>query len=186
MLLQRFSVPELRSKKLAVHFMFILGIFANLIFIFFGYYPQIMKSEAIKFKHLKVSLSSIVFLVFIFFNILFSIMSLNCIASLDNINDKRISKNNKVKVCVIFLAIFVTLIYTFSLILHNKEGINFKGMERTILNISIIISPYILYILNAFMNLSLFSEIVFLKEIMSKIMDQDYFLSNEESDRFIT
>ena len=187
MLLQRFSVPELRSKKLSVHFMFILGIFANIIYIFFGFSQQILRIESIKFRNLKVSISLIVFLIFILFNIMFSIVSARCIECIDKNRVKNMSKNKKVKKCVIYLAIFVMFVYIIAIILHNNGSSNYlKGFKKILVNSILMISPYVLYILNAFMNLFLYAEIVFIREIMSQIMEKDYFMSNEETECFIT
>jgi len=184
MLLQRFSVPELRHKKISVHFMFILGIFANIIFVFFAFSPEILKIESIKFRNLKISLSLIVFLIFIVFNIMFSIMSTQCISVLND-NSRRVRKNRRLKNCVIYLTIFVMLVYVIAINLQNNNTV-LKGIKKIMVNIILLMSPYALFIFNAFMNLFLYSDLVFIKDIMSQIMEKDYFLSSEETERFIT
>ena len=187
MLLQRFSVPELRSKKISVHLMFILGIFANIIFIFFGFSSDILRIESIKFRNLKVSLSLIMFLIFILFNIIFSIMSTRCIDCLDNKMNTRVVKNKKVKKCVIYLAVFVMFVYIVAIIIDiNGSAKILKGIQKIIVNIILLISPYALYILNAFTNLLLYTDLVFIREIMSQIMERDYFIFLEESEELIT
>jgi len=182
MLLQRFSVPELRTKKIYVHFMFILGIFANIIYIFMGFSPEMLKIESIKFRNLKLSLPLIVFLVFIIFNIIFSFMSSWYVECIDtNTSTKRIAKKRKVKKFVLYLAILLITVYIFSVILHTNGAAKFiKGIQKIILNLVLVIGPYALYILNAFMNLSLYSDLVFIREIMSQIMEKDYFSFEEE------
>ena len=182
MVLQRFSVPELRTKKIYVHFMFILGIFANIIYIFMGFSPEILKIESIKFRNLKLSLSLIVFLLFIIFNIIFSFMSTWSIECIDNnTSNKRIVKKRQVKKFVLYLAIFSMFIYIIAVILQTNGAAKFiKGIQKIILNLILVIGPYALFILNAFMNLSLYSDLVFIREIMSQIMEKDYFSFEEE------
>jgi len=121
------------------------------------------------------------------FNIMFSIMSTQCIQSLND-NSSRVKKNRKLKKCVVALSIFVMFVYIVAITIQsNSSSSVLKGMEKIIVNLSLLICPYALYIINAFLNLFLYSDLVFVREIMSQIMEKDYFLSSEEEfEKFIT
>lgn len=195
-LLQRFSVPELRPNKMTVHLMFIIGIFANIIYIFFGFSPQILKFETIKIRKVKISLSLIIFLVFIFFNILFSVMTIFSLESLkrkNSYNDPKLKKNIKLKRSLVYLSIIIMMLYIMAIFIQNSM-INKKGKYKKIkkekmyilFHYILFLFPYILYILNAFINLSYYNDIIYIQELMSFIIDQEYFINNEERFYFLT
>ena len=119
---------------------------------------------------------------------MFSIMNTRCIDCFESkTNNKRVAKNRKLKKCVIYLAMFVMFVYIVAIILQNNGTAKIlKGIQKIILNLILVISPYALYILNSFMNLSLYSDLVFIREIMSNIMEKDYFLFTDESEGLIT
>jgi len=124
LLIQRFSVPELKSNKLLVHLMFILGILGNISFIFFGCSPKLLYLETNNIIHIKISLSTIILLAFLFFNLLFGTMTILVFENLQKkiaFNDNRLKRNIKTKRIVIHLTTFIMLIYI-SAILINFYG----------------------------------------------------------------
>lgn len=200
LLLQRFSVPELRKSKITVHLMFILGIFGNIIYLFFGFSPELLNLEVTKIKVLKISLSMIIFLSFVFFNTLFATLTLNVfenfkmkIAPIDN----RLKRNINIKKYVVYLTIFIMFIYIFSIVLNyetygtkikskhkNKtENNNFLNnfFVKKFIHFFLFVLPYILFVLNAIINLTYYFDIRYIDDIINMIIDREFFLTNEES-----
>jgi hypothetical protein len=127
LLLQRFSVPELKGNKLTVHLMFILGIFANLIYIFFGFSPEILEFEHQKIKILKVSISMIIFLSFVFFNLLFATMTLNVLQNFKKqiaFNDRRLNKNINGKRLIAYITLFLLFLYITGIFVKYEVNLN--------------------------------------------------------------
>lgn len=210
LLLQRFSVPELRSNKLTVHLMFILGIFANIIYIFFGFSPDVLLLESNRIKILKISLSMIIFLSFVFFNTLFATLTLKVFQNFRNkiaFNDKRLQRNIRTKKYVVYLALFISTIYISSIYLnyyfktnschsklkHDNEclnGINLKkGFTNSVYKIVqtlLFTLPYFLFILNAFINLTYYFDIRYLDNVINMIIDREFFLESEETNLLLS
>ena len=127
LLLQRFSVPELKSNKLTVHLMFILGILANLIYIFFGFFPEILEFEHQKIKILKISISMIIFLSFVFFNLLFATMSLNVFQNFKKqiaFSDRRLNKNIQGKRIIAYITLFLLFLYITAIFVKYEINLN--------------------------------------------------------------
>lgn len=214
LLLRRFSVPELESNKLIVHLMFILGIFGNISFIFFGCSPELLTFEMNHFKHLKISLSMIIFLSFIFMNILFAAMSLVVLQNFKNqiaFNDKRLQRNIRTKKVIVHLTIFMLVLYISSIVAHyyvktsqettskmknlkynynnNKDyssSLTFIIPCLSFIQFLLYIIPYFLFSLNALMNLSYYSDISYLENVIHLIIDKEFFLTNDESDLLLS
>jgi hypothetical protein len=194
-LLQRFSVPELRKHKMAIHLMFIIGIFANIIYIFFGFSPELFKMETIKIKNIKISLSLIIFLTFIIFNVLFSVMTIYSLEKLhkhENSDDNKLRKNIRIKTTLVYLSLLVMFIYIMTIILENNineeltiEGKSWNKNIHKSFQYIVLFFPYILYTLNALMNLSYYYDIIYIQEQMNLIIDKEYFINNEERALFI-
>lgn len=208
MLLQRFSVPELQSKKIGIHFMFILGILSNTMYVFFGFSNEVLKLEKLKIKHMIISMSTIVYLTFIILNIFFAVVAILSVESLikgtNNIEDNkeiynssslkkseqvnfktRISQKIKTKKYVIYLATFVILLYITGIFIRNHEQINenHKKHSKTrfqfVLELVLFILPYILFIMNAFLNLTFYSDIIYIQDNLMTIIDREYFEADE-------
>jgi hypothetical protein len=206
MLLQRFSVPELQSKKIGIHFMFILGILSNTMYVFFGFSNEILKLEKLKIRDVRISMSTIVYLTFIVFNIFFAVVAILSLESLikgtnHNQNEEnrqlytsscpqrsekknfktRISQKIKMKKYVIYLATFVILLYITGIFIRNHEQINenHKKHSKTrfqfVLELILFILPYILFIINAFLNLTFYSDIIYIQDNLMTIIDREYF-----------
>jgi hypothetical protein len=188
LLLQRFSVPELRKHKLTIHLMFILGIFSNVIYIFFGFSPHLLKIESENIKIVNVSLSMIIFLSFVFFNILFATLTLHVFEIFRKqiaCNDKRLKRNTKVKKYMLCLAIFILFIYLMSIFLKFEIKNNFKGLKenksfKQVVQFFLFIVPYILFVFNALINLTYYLDIRYLEDIINRIIDKEFFMTNEE------
>jgi hypothetical protein len=209
LLLQRFSVPELKSNKLTVHLMFILGIFGNIIFIFFGFSPELLDLEISKVKILRISLSMIIFLSFVFFNTLFASLTLMVFENFRKIiamNDKRLKRNIRLKKGVVYLTVFICFVYISSIFLKyylhplnivskeneqikNSTNLGNQSNEKNIYEISIMkmvdsllfILPYIIFLLNAFINFTYYFDIRYVDDVINMIIDKEFFLTSEES-----
>lgn len=200
LLLQRYSVPELSSKKTGVHFMFVLGILSNILLTFFGFAPDILRLETIAFKNVKISITAIIYLTSIFFNILFAVLALRSIQSIKSLvivslgqcKNKSYKEKISAKKCVIYLAVFTMLIYIGGIILKSniktlllekdldKNLFSFKNSLSNGLDVLIVLLPYVLFVINAFINLGYYYDIVYIENNLSKYIDQEYFASNDE------
>jgi hypothetical protein len=195
MLLQRFSVPELQSKKIGIHIMFILGILSNTMYVFFGFSNEILKLEKIKIRDVRISLSTIVYLTFIVFNILFAVVA---IVSLESLNKNtradeiyasflgkktmktKIAHKIRLKRYIISLAVFVIILYLTGIFIRNHEQINSNHKKQKthfqfLLELILFLLPYFLYIINAFLNLSFYADIIYLQDNLMTIIDREYF-----------
>jgi hypothetical protein len=191
LLIQRFSVPELKSSKLTVNVMFFLGIFSNVVFIFLGFSSKILEVETEKIKYIRISLSMIIFLTFIFFNIFFAVLSLKVFIVFQNkiaINDKKLRKNVRTKSYIIYLILFIFILYLSSIIidfylhLNKSERKYLKAKFNFILktlDILLLTLPYILFIMNALVNLSNSLDIKYLEDVINVVVDKEYFLQDE-------
>jgi len=133
LLLQRFSVPELNSNKLTVHLMFILGIFANLIYLFFGFSTEILKFEHSKIKILRISISMIIFLSFIFFNLLFASLTLNVLLNFKKQiahSDKRLTRDIKGKKYLVCVTVFLLLLYIFAIYIRYNMAMHINDKAK--------------------------------------------------------
>jgi len=133
LLLQRFSVPELKSNKLSVHLMFILGILANLIYLFFGFSPEILRFEHTKIKILRISISMIIFLSFVFFNVLFATLTLNVLMNFKKqiaFNDKRLKRNIVGKKYLVYITLFLLVLYIFAIFMRYNMAIQMNKINK--------------------------------------------------------
>jgi len=195
MLLQRFSVPEFRNNKILIHFMFILGIISNLIILFFGVSPSFLNLESIKIKEIKISITTITYLIFIFLNILFAVIGFKNLEFLKkqiDCNDEIFSKKLNNKRVILYLCLFLLLIYILAICIKQKENsqnyylyeskfLKNKKFENFIFDFILFFYPYLLFILNAFLNLGFYSDIIYLQKILTTIIDKEYFLMNEDN-----
>ena len=190
MLLQRFSVPELSNNKVIVHFMFIFGSFSHFIFIFFGFSPAVIGIQTMKLSFIDISLTMVIFIVFMIFNILFATLAWMAIEMLrfQNSQTAESLKNSvRMKIYVIFFAVLTLFLYIISIIAHNTyketnftEGLN--NQYYLMLKLAVLILPYLLYIINAFLNLTYYSDILKIQAHLNVFLDRDFFiLSNEEN-----
>lgn len=209
LLLQRFSVPELKSNKLTVHLMFILGIFGNIIFIFFGFSPELLDLEISKVKILRISLSMIIFLSFVFFNTLFASLTLMVFENFRKIiamNDTRLKRNIRLKKGVVYLTVFICFVYISSIFLKyylhplnveqlkiskeketapiKESGRNidiYEGYIMKMVDSLLFILPYLIFLLNAFINFTYYFDIRYVDDVINIIIDKEFFLTGEES-----
>lgn len=198
LLLQRFSVPELRQNKITVHLMFILGIFANLIFVFFGFSYELLHIETSKIKVIQISLSMIIFLSFVFFNIFFATLTLNVFENFKRIiayNDNRLRRNIKFKKYVVYLAVFIITVYIISIFLNYHLKTNkptLKYMKKHHRNILLFLEtllfaiPYALFVINAILNLMYYHDIRYIEDIINIVIDREFFLTSDESSNLLS
>jgi hypothetical protein len=195
MLLQRFSVPELQSKKIGIHTMFVLGILANLLYILFGISRSFLIVEKIVINDVKISLTTITFLTFVFFNILFALFAVLSLQALQHhtqdCNMKKESLNIKEKIKVkrfiIYLAVFIMAIYIIAITIKNHEHVEKNSQLRTklslLLEIVVFILPYAIYVVNAFINLSCYSDVIYIQKSLMTVIDKEYFEPEEFQQR---
>lgn len=195
LLLQRFSVPELRSNKLTVHLMFLLGIFGHVVFIFFCYCPEILDLEKERLAEIKVSLSMIIFLTYIFFNLFFSVLVLKVLENFRTriaYHDVRLKRNIRFKIYLVYMALFLIILYVSAIFVHtelkrehfDKDKI-FRNYEPLLKGFLFII-PYILITSIAVINLTYYDDINYMEDIINLVVDREYFMSNEESNHFLS
>jgi hypothetical protein len=199
LLLQRFSVPELKQNKLTVHLMFILGIFGNIMFIFFGFSPELLKLESEQIKILRISLSMVIFISFVFFNTLFASLTLMVFENFRKkiaYNDKRIQRNIRIKKYVVYLTIFICFVYLTCIFVNyfNKPYNHLRYHHTNIRNefnfykyiqILLFIIPYFLFVLNALINLTYYFDIRYVDDVINMIIDREFFLEYEDSSTLI-
>jgi hypothetical protein len=213
LLTQRFSVPELHSNKLIVHLMFILGILANICFIFYGCAPEILSLEANHIKQLNVSLSMIIFLAYIFFNTLFGTMTMIVLENLRTViafNDKRLKRNIRTKKIITSMTVFVMFIYISAILInchiksekelnknkpHNEEKYTPSQDENKIflsdsqiqaIHFLLFVLPFFLFAINSVLNLSYYFDISYLENVINIILDKEFFLTTDESTRLLS
>jgi hypothetical protein len=206
MFLQRFSVPEFCNEKIMIHFMFILGIISNILLIFLGFSPDIFIKDSIDFKQIKINFNSIIYLIFIFFNILFSIIGLKNLIVLKKqilCEDEWFNRKLRIKKSLLYMILFILLIYILAICIKNNQikiNINFSqkifignknSNEKSWTLITLIyyiilcFSPYLLFVLNAFLNLGYYSDIIFLQKKLNTIIDKEYFYNNNDESTFL-
>lgn len=254
LLIQRFSVPEFKDNKVTVQLMFVFGITANAIYLSFFFFPEIINFELSKIKFLRFSLSMIIFISFIFFNLLFAALTLNVFQNFKKqiaYNDKRLKKNIKTKACLVCISLFLITLYIIAVysqysvsntshnfVLKNKnknkfellkkkemkhfnsilkinqehhdenyspkkttisdknEKLNIGGFKifytyilenvRIIIKLILFSFPYLLFFLNSLINLTYYSDMIYLEEIINIIIDKGYFFDNNDSLAFLS
>jgi hypothetical protein len=188
LLLQRFSVPELKNNKPTVHLMFILGIFGNIIYLFFGFSPELLKLETDSIHVMKISLSMIIFLSFVFFNLLFATLTLNVFSNFKERiapNDLRLKRNIRGKKYTVYLTIFTITIYMLSIGIdytylskNNKKQI-YNSKFHKIISFLLLILPYVLFVLISLINLSYYFDVIYLEDVINKIIDREFFMNED-------
>ena len=146
-----------------------------------------------------------IFLSFVFFNTLFASLTLVVFENFRKIiayNDKRLKRNIRLKKGVVYLTIFICFVYISSIFLKyyihpvvNKEmetsGNNSHKMknEAKILKtveILLFILPYIIFLLNAFLNLTYYFDIRYVDDVINIIIDKEFFLTSDESNLLLS
>ena len=183
-----------------MHLMFILGIFGNIIYIFFGFTPELLLLESSEIKILRISLTMIIFLSFVFFNTLFAALTLMVFENFRKIiapNDKRLKRNIKIKKYTVYLTIFICFVYISSIFLNyyiysveNQKDLSRnrnKDKEKNIITllrcteVLLFILPYLIFLLNALTNLTYYFDIRYVDDVINMIIDKEYFLTSDES-----
>ena len=202
-LIQRFSVPEMQKIKIYIYFMFSLGIISNALLVMYGAFSE----EIFVYKNLKtakISMASLFFIAYIFFNLITAVFSIKIIYFLKNQNnknlfyssvsfynmndeqsEKELEEKVKTKTILIYLMIFVIFVYIGGVIIQknqNKESIKSKMKLISITFWICEICPYLLFIMNAFLNFSYYNEILYTKHSLNRFIDKEYFKQDLEED----
>lgn len=202
-LIQRFSVPEMQKIKIYIYFMFSLGIISNALLVMYGAFSE----EIFVYQNLKtakISMASLFFIAYIFFNLITAVFSIKIIYFLKNQNnknlfyssvsfynmndeqsEKELEEKVKTKTILIYLMIFVLFVYIGGVIIQknqNKESIKSKMKLISITFWICEICPYLLFIMNAFLNFSYYNEILYTKHSLNRFIDKEYFKQDLEED----
>ena len=202
-LIQRFSVPEMQKIKIYIYFMFSLGIISNALLVMYGAFSE----EIFVYQNLKtakISMASLFFIAYIFFNLITAVFSIKIIYFLKNQNNKNLFYSSvsfynmndeqsekdleekvKTKTILIYLMIFVIFVYIGGVIIQknqNKESIKSKMKLISITFWICEICPYLLFIMNAFLNFSYYNEILYTKHSLNRFIDKEYFKQDLEED----
>ena len=202
-LIQRFSVPEMQKIKVYIYFMFSLGIISNALLVMYGAFSE----EIFVYQNLKtakISMASLFFIAYIFFNLITAVFSIKIIYFLKNQNnknlfyssvsfynmndeqsEKELEEKVKTKTILIYLMIFVLFVYIGGVIIQknqNKESIKSKMKLISITFWICEICPYLLFIMNAFLNFSYYNEILYTKHSLNRFIDKEYFKQDLEED----
>lgn len=189
--------------------MFSLGIISNCILLMYTVFTEeVLIFETKKsIKAPRFSLSIILFISYIFFNLVTSVFSIKIILYLQHQNNKNFLSNAislhdikngkmekelnskiKTKTILIYLVIFVLFIYIGGEVIQknqNKRNI-VKNMKLNAINQVICeICPYLLFLMNSFLNFSFYNEILYTKFSLNRFIDKEFFkndLDNEYDD----
>ena len=208
-LIQRFSVPEMQKIKIYIYFMFSLGIISNFVLLMYAAFTEeVLIFETKKsIKGARFSLSLIFFLSYIFFNLVTSVFSIKIILYLQHQNNKNflsipislhdiknakiemeLNSKLKTKTILIYLAIFVLFIYIGGVVIQknqNKGNIARNMKLNAISQVICEICPYLLFLMNSFLNFSFYNEILYTKFSLNRFIDKEFFkndLDNEYDD----
>jgi hypothetical protein len=190
--------------------MFILGIISNFLILFFGFSPNFLsylKLDSIKIKEIKLSLTVIIYLSYVFLNIFFAVIGLKSLELLQKqveFTDAFFSSKLRWKRVILYFCLFMLLIYFSALYVkqknmkidqkkHTKSIVEIKKFAedkyKLIVNclIRFIISffPYLLFILNAFIILGFYWDIIYVQKLLGTNIDKEYFFIEEETVSFL-
>jgi hypothetical protein len=209
---QRFSVPEFYNKKINIKIMFFFGITSKFVFLLIGILPEDIyllnnsniiktKTEEKKSNYEEIKIKNLIFLLSIFFNILFNIISienLQCLRNLIKCDDNFFNKILKIKkinlVFLFFLMIFYVIIIIIPLGTYRNFIILIFSLEYSTMSIifrKIILYffPYFIFFLNCFLDLFCYWDIIYLQNNLKNFIDKKYFyfyfLEEEENNEFI-
>lgn len=183
--------------------MFSLGIISNALLVMYGAFSE----EIFVYQNLKtakISMASLFFIAYIFFNLITAVFSIKIIYFLKNQNNKNLFYSSvsfynmndeqsekdleekvKTKTILIYLMIFVLFVYIGGVIIQknqNKESIKSKMKLISITFWICEICPYLLFIMNAFLNFSYYNEILYTKHSLNRFIDKEYFKQDLEED----
>jgi len=190
-LLQRFSVPELSKFKFVIYFMIIIGLLTNCFLAIFGVSSDSKGIKDKKVKYLNISFNITIYLLFILSNIIYAFLSWLALELLMHQNC-RLEKNMRIsvrlKTYVLFLELLLICVYIFTIITYNSHKIkkheeNYSENDTNYYNylkFSFFVLPYMLFVINAFLNLTYYSEIIKIQDHINIFVDKEFFISNEE------
>jgi hypothetical protein len=192
---QRFKVPEYQNHNFKLYIMVIFGFISNFLNFAKGFSPYIENYELIVKKieeNIKIDLSHLLFLTFIFFTVLFSIYSIYILDLLrgdknNESNDIFLSTSYRNRnqddnwfnykiVILCYLCIF-TLVYVVFLLHNNKIFIFWNSLNSLIdENLSFVICffPYFIHTINAVLMFSFYFEMKYVNLALSQNLEVDY------------
>ena len=191
-LLQRFSVPELSSSKFIIYLMTFIGLVSNSFLVIFGITLDSNPSKVKKIQLINVSFSISVYLLFIFSNIIYALLSWLVLEKLMQQN-RRLEKNMRMvvrlKTYVLIMELILLCLYILVIISYNSHKLkkheeNYSENDTNCYNylkFGFSIFPYFLFVLNAFLNLTYYSEVLKIQDHINIFVDKDFFINNDES-----
>jgi hypothetical protein len=179
---QRFKVPELKQHSIRLYIMLLFGFISNCLNLNRGFLTFI-KENILEIKTSLNEQSELIFLLYIFFSIFFSIYSLNVI---NLIKSQQIKENNwyVFKIILISCVSFSTLVYTIFLLYKNNLASVYFFPVFIANNMSYVLNmfPYFIHTLNALLTFSYFFEFRYLNTILSRNLDVDYLFHRDEEE----
>jgi hypothetical protein len=177
---QRFKVPEYRTHTIKLYIMTLFGTIFNVITFIRGFIP-IMHYDQLLYTvtdSLKIELSQLVFLSFIFFSVFFSIYSHNILQLLKSKQVGSIEEESwyYFKLTIIFYLNVFTVIYIVFLLHENeliKIGIFRTFIEKNMIYV-LVMFPYFIHIINAVLVFSFYFEFKYLNIALSQNLEVDY------------
>ncbi len=184
-LMQRFLVPELRKSKFIIYLMLIVGLISNIILIFFALSSDSVRIDVKTLKMINISFSIVIFLLFILFNLFYSLLSWLALERLLQHKhglERSMRDTISQKKCVIFLELVMLCLYIFTIIAYNcyklkKHEGNISQIDTNYyhyLKFGFFILPYCLYILNAFLNLTYYNQVIKIQNYLDTYIDPDF------------
>lgn len=183
---QRFKVPEYQDHTFKLYIMMIFGFISNCLNLAKGFSNYIQNYDIIALKiqtDLKIDISYLLFITYIFFTVLFSIYSIRVLQLL---RTKQSTENDEnwyhYKVIILWYLVIFTLIYAI-FILHDTNRITLNIFNNYIENHSlfvITVFPYFLHVLNAILVFSFYFELKYVNMALSQNLEVDYLFEDSE------
>ncbi len=102
--------------------------------------------------------------------------------------EKNMREFTKLQAYVLFIEALLLYLYIFTIITYytykiKKNAGNYSENDNNhykYLKFTFFVMPYFLYIINAFLNLTYYSEVIKIQDNDNIFVDRDYFINNEE------
>ena len=149
-------------------------------------------------------MASLFFIAYIFFNLITAVFSIKIIYFLKNQNnknyfyssvsfynmndeqtEKELEEKVKTKTILIYLMIFVLFVYIGGVIIQNNQNKDSIKHNMKLITVSYWICeicPYLLFLMNSFLNFSYYNEILYTKHSLNRFIDKEYFKNDIEDD----
>ena len=184
---QRFKVPEYKTHSIKLYIMIIFGIVGNSITFIKGFMPLMHYDDLIQTinNELKIEISQLLFLIWIFFSVFFAIYSMNILKLLRSKQSMTLNNEENwynYKILIIIYLNITTLIYV-GFILHQNNILKFNLFQNFVegnMNYVLLLFPYFIHTIHAILILSYYFELKYLNIALSQNLDVDYLFDDTE------